>query len=71
MEKMQKGVLPHRKMDHGFIDNKHEHDMHQEGIHRVKQRPHEFPQDRGVHGKMGKGEKAHWKQGGSDTPRRA
>ena len=47
-------------------------DNHQEGIERVKQRASEKV-NRGQHGKMGVGGKAHWSRSehGSMTPRKA
>lgn len=58
----------------GMIDNRMVKDNHQQGIERVKQRKSEYnPKDcEGHHGKMGRGDKAHWsRRGDSLTPRKA
>jgi hypothetical protein len=59
-----------KKEHHGMIDNRIVKENHQQGIERVKQRS-EMP--KGEPGKMsGKPkEHAHWKRGGSLTPRGA
>ncbi len=56
----------------GMIDNRMVHDNHQGGIERVKQRKHDRRDVEGHHGKMGRGDKAHWsRRGDSLTPRKA
>ena len=62
------------KTKSGMIDNRMVNDNHQQGIERVKQRRSEYnPKDcEGHHGKMGKGDKAHFsRRGASLTPRKA
>jgi hypothetical protein len=57
-----------------LIDNRRVKENHQQGIERVKQRRSEYnPKDcEGHHGKMGKGDKAHWaRKGGAMTPKTA
>jgi len=64
--------MMHKKSKEGLIDNRMVHDNHQEGISRVLQRRHERMDVEGHNGKMGKGDKAHFKR--SDcamTPRKA
>lgn len=62
------------KVKDGMIDNRIVNDNHQQGIERVKQRRSENnPKDcEGHHGKMGRGDKAHFsRRGDSLTPRKA
>lgn len=66
--------MSEHKPKEGMIDNRIVHDTHQQGIERVKQRRSEYnPKDcEGHHGKMGRGDKAHWsRRGDSLTPRKA
>lgn len=54
-----------------MIDNRKVSENHQKGIASKVQRKGE-PGRVGQHGKMGKGEKAHWsREGGKLTPRKA
>jgi hypothetical protein len=60
------------KCESGMIDNRMVKDNHQQGIERVKQRGHDKMDSAGHHGKMGRGDKAHWsRRGDSLTPRKA
>ena len=62
----------HMKHKGGMIDNKMVKDDHQEGISRKIQRKHERNDVAGHHGKMGMGDKAHFKRkGDAMTPRKA
>lgn len=60
------------KHKEGMIDNRMVHDNHQEGIKRVIQRGYDKRDCEGHHGKMGRGDKAHFsRRGDSLTPRKA
>lgn len=61
------------KCKEGMIDNRMVKDNHQQGIERVKQRKGDTTRAdiEGHHGKMGMGDKAHWKRNDVLTPRKA